>query len=482
MRLVNGSSFLLLLASLLFTRPISIYASPVKRDVNVVTVPLKRLQQRTDLHPTVLLQQHINRGHRRHARMTGRRGPSDETLAENLYKRFNRIGTEPNHAFNRRHHLLLKKNVENDNPPSSNATAGFPEAALGGVVNGSLTPAVIPAAANSLGLDIEAHDVGYIATIQAGTPPRNFRVLMDSGSADFWIGGEGCQSQGGGNCGNHTLLGPKSSSSFVESGKRFEIRYGSGTVEGNLVTDNINIAGLTLNKHLFGVALSETVDFSGNSTTFDGVMGLAKSSVSQQMVPTPVEALASNALISSAITSYKISRLSDDTNDGQITFGCLDYTKFDPDTLVTFPNVNTQGFWEGDISSVAVNGKDLGLNARTAILDTGTTLIIAPAEDAAAVHAQIPGSKSDGDGGFIIPCTTNAVMSLIFGGMTFDIQPIDLLFAPVDVSNLTGDCVSGVSSGQIGDANEWLVGNVFLKNAYFSTDIAKNQISLAKPV
>ena len=45
-----------------------------------------------------------------------------------------------------------------------------------------------------------ANDVGYIATIKAGTPPREFSILMDSGSADFWIGAEGCKSLAGGGC------------------------------------------------------------------------------------------------------------------------------------------------------------------------------------------------------------------------------------------------------------------------------------------
>ena len=42
------------------------------------------------------------------------------------------------------------------------------------------------------------NDVGYIATIQVGTPPRDFSVLVDSGSADLWVGGEGCKSVDGG--------------------------------------------------------------------------------------------------------------------------------------------------------------------------------------------------------------------------------------------------------------------------------------------
>ena len=64
-------------------------------------------------------------------------------------------------------------------------------------------------------------------TVQMGTPPRDFLILIDSGSADLWVGGEGCQfsSVQGADCvsqsdqlmfatlipldmqGNHTFLG-----------------------------------------------------------------------------------------------------------------------------------------------------------------------------------------------------------------------------------------------------------------------------------
>lgn len=147
---------------------------------------------------------------------------------------------------------------------------------------------------------------------------------------------------------------------------------------------------------------------------------------------------------------------------------------------MSVPNVSNVGFWETAVDQFSVNGVDLGLTGRTAIMDTvrwrflsdvayalisypsqsyyqGTTLIIAPAADAAAVHAAIPGSKPDKQGGFTIPCTTSASFALTVGGQTFAIDPRDLTFLPVDPANLTGDCVSGISSGTVGAATEWLV-------------------------
>ncbi|TCD63571.1 hypothetical protein EIP91_005210 [Steccherinum ochraceum] len=511
-------SFVLLLASVL---SLSVHAAPSrKRSNGLVTLPLKRIHQDTPgagVSPHVFLQQNINRGLKRHARMTGRDAPSDLELRSNiqkrmldyeapakrdaLSKRYNRHGLPSGSRVVPSADILgakannLKGNKKGGkgggqapqggaalNSSTADETGqGFSEIDLNAQSKGGLTTANQPTADNSIGLDIEANDVGYVGTVQIGTPPRDFKILMDSGSADFWVGAEGCQSEEGGDCGNHVFLGQGSSSSFVDTGKPFQVTYGSGAVAGDIVNDDVSIAGLDLKAHVFGVALQETDDFSADTTSFDGLMGLAQSTLSEQQTLTPVESLAQNGLIQDAITSFKLSRLSDGKNDGEVTFGGLDSTKFDASTLVSFDNVNTQGFWEGDVS-FSVDGTDLGLNGRTAILDTGTTLIIAPQADAEAVHTAIPGAKSDGQGGFTIPCTTSVSVALTFGGQAFEIAPEDLLFTPVDPNDLTGDCISGISSGNVGGANEWLVGDVFLKNAYFSTDVTKNQISLAKLV
>jgi len=353
---------------------------------------------------------------------------------------------------------------------------------LQAAAKGGLTKSTVAVSNGTTGLDIEANDVGYIAVVQIGTPPKDFRILMDSGSSDLWVGATDCKDQQTGvACGNkHTFLGTTTSSSFVDTKKPFQVTYGSGAVAGTIVTDNVAVAGLKLDKHTFGASTLESVQFSGNDVDFDGLMGLAQSALSNQKVLTPPESLAKQGTIKDAIVSYKISRLSDQKNDGQVTFGGLDSSKFDPATLVTIPNVSPIGFWEGALDGASVNGKDLGLTGRTAILDTGTTLIIAPAADATAIHRQIPGAKSDGQGGFTIPCTTTAKVAMTFGGKTFEIQPQDMTFVPINANDPKGDCVSGISSGTIGGPQEWLVGDVFLKNAYFSTDVTKNTVSLAK--
>lgn len=94
--------------------------------------------------------------------------------------------------------------------------------------------------------------------------------------------------------------------------------------------------------------------------------------ISRQGTTTLVEALQKAGHIKDAITSYKIPRLADGKNDGEMTLGAMNPAKYDPQTLVTVPNVNPLGFWEATIGGVKVNGKDMGWKNRSAIMDTGT--------------------------------------------------------------------------------------------------------------
>ncbi|KAH9033486.1 acid protease [Lactarius pseudohatsudake] len=460
----STSPFILLLGGLLSLSLLEANAIPLSPGhTGIITLPLKRIPTRQDIHPQLLFQQHINRAHRRLARMTGREEPSAKELLGRLVSREAHLTGRGSPRVGHAGAVLGNRgNSEKTSRAAANtgfspiddlkallddtaANIGFIPVDLKALLDDIVTPGNKPTAANSLALDIINNDVGYLATVQMGTPPRDFQILMDSGSADLWVGAEGCKFAKGTDCSNHTFLGTQSSTSFVDTQKPFQVTYGAGAVAGNIITDNIAIAGVQLTAHTFGVALQESDEFTTSNSMVSWVWPKAGS-------------------IKDAIVSYRISRLADQKNNGEITFGGLDPSKFDQTTLVT----------------TELDGNDLGLTGRTAILDTGTTLIIASPADADAIHKAIPGSKSDGNGGFVIPCTTNVSMSLSFGGKSFAIDPRDITFAPLDPNDPTGDCASGIAPGQIGGPQQLLVGDVFLKNAYFSTNVGQDTMQLAK--
>lgn len=106
-------------------------------------------------------------------------------------------------------------------------------------------------------------------------------------------------------------------------------------------------------------------------------MGLAKSALSNQGVLTPIEALAKAGLISKAQMGFHLGRVADGDNNGQATFGGVDQTKFQGQ-LTLINNVNKQGFWEGSMDDVTIDGKSANIKGRTAILDTGASTTSIP--------------------------------------------------------------------------------------------------------
>lgn len=362
--------------------------------------------------------------------------------------------------------------------PYDIASNGFPTAAQQASSASGLIKAKTPDTQGSLALDIEANDVGYIATFGIGTA-GNFSLLVDSGSADTWVPSTVCT-----NCSSvHHKLGKSTSKTFaaISPQKAFKIAYGTGDVSGHLGNDTLQISGYKLN-HTFGLATTESSDFSDSSVPFDGLMGLAKSQLSSSGTPTPIEQLYSTGQVAQPVMGYHLGRASDGSNDGEVTFGGVDPFKFKGD-LTEVENVSTEGFWEAKLDAVSFNGSKISLSgsySRSAILDTGTTLIVAPQADADALHTAIPGAKSDGQGGYTIPCTTAGQVSFSFGGKTWPMDARDMTFLPLDDNNLKGDCISAISAGNVGQKGEWLVGAAFLKNVYFATNTKSNTIALGE--
>lgn len=134
---------------------------------------------------------------------------------------------------------------------------------------------------------------------------------MDSGSADTWVPSQACAV-----CGDHNSIGSASSSSFEVSTQAFQVTYGSGSVAGMVVQDVLTLAGNTITQP-FGVALEESVEFSAATTSFDGLVGLGQSILSNQGVATPIEALAAAGTIPAGIVSYDLGRIADGVNTGQ---------------------------------------------------------------------------------------------------------------------------------------------------------------------
>lgn len=188
-------------------------------------------------------------------------------------------------------------------------------------------------------------------------------MLMDTGADSTWVMTSGCTSDA---CTKHNTFGSSDSTSLQVSNTAFSIQYGSGSVTGKYATDNLAIAGMTLNA-TFGLASTTSSDFL--SFPFDGIMGLARSS----SPPGFIDTLVASKQLKSNIFSININRNSDGAKDGEITFGGIDTSKFTGS--LTYSAVSgTSGAWVIPVDDIGVNGKKSGLTGKTAYIDTVSVL------------------------------------------------------------------------------------------------------------
>uniref|UniRef100_A0A1D1Z659 Aspartic-type endopeptidase ctsD n=1 Tax=Anthurium amnicola TaxID=1678845 RepID=A0A1D1Z659_9ARAE len=316
-------------------------------------------------------------------------------------------------------------------------------------------------------LSNEGNDIGYFGPISVGG--QTFNVIFDTGSSDLWVPGPKCKDVA---CTQHTVFDPTKSKTFSTDNQPFSIQYGTGSVSGTIATEDVSIAGLPIKQQTFGLTTTESQEFAGSE--FDGILGMALDQLSSQGAVTPFSSLVKQGVVQQPLFGFFLGREKDNTQ-GQLTLGGTDNSLFKGD--ISFNKlVSNQGFWEIAMDDAAVDGKPLGFQKKTAIIDTGTTLLIAPPADAAAIHAQIPGSQQDGDN-FAVPCDTKSIVALTFGGKNFEISTKDLARIPIPgQSNL---CVSGISGGVIGGPDQWLVGDTFLKNVYSVFDVEKLAVGFA---
>ena len=77
---------------------------------------------------------------------------------------------------------------------------------------------------------------------------------MDTGSSNLWVPSKQCTSIA---CFLHTKYDSSSSSTYKSNGTSFEIRYGSGSMEGFVSQDTMRIGDITIPKLDFAEATKE---------------------------------------------------------------------------------------------------------------------------------------------------------------------------------------------------------------------------------
>lgn len=326
----------------------------------------------------------------------------------------------------------------------------------------------------------------YFAQLSVGTPAQNFNVILDTGSADFWLVDSACSTANG--CASNLIkFNTGSSSTNVGSSTPFAVRYGTGAVQGTLAADKVSLAGYTVNNLTFAEAsdvASNTIDYPAS-----GIMGMGFQSLASSGATPFWQVLGKQGVLSANVFSFQLARNIDNVDitdanvnsvqnpGGVFTLGTLDSNQYSGDiTYVSIPNnlQNTAGlgYWTIPLGGVSINNvaANIGSNPLAAI-DTGTTLIGGPSASIRAIYSLISGAQSASgmSGYYLFPCSTNLDIEMQFGGRSFQMNTQDFNLGPYPYTT-SSTCLGAFFEINLGSTAygvpQWIIGDSFLKNVF----------------
>ncbi|EKD16625.1 eukaryotic aspartyl protease [Drepanopeziza brunnea f. sp. 'multigermtubi' MB_m1] len=328
----------------------------------------------------------------------------------------------------------------------------------------SIMQAVTPTQAMSAGIHQDGTDFSYFIEVALGSSNTPVYLLLDTGAATTWVMGKSCTSSP---CKAHNTFDPSSSKTYETSGSTFTLSYGTGQVAGDLATDTMSFAGMAV-PMTFGVAATTSDDF--HAFPIDGILGLSQANGS---FPIFLETLAAAKLLESNIFGVSLNRASDGVNNGEINFGALNKLNYDGVLSYNPVSPDAGGDWAIPIGNVGFGTTQSNIEGRLAFIDTGTSFIFCPPEDAKTFHALVPGATSTNNVTYTVPCTTTTFMTFTFGDTTYNVDPQDWVSPTAD-----GVCTSNIF-GQAVTPGNWLLGDTFLKNVYTVFDVDQDRVGFA---
>ncbi|KAJ8099369.1 aspartic peptidase domain-containing protein [Lipomyces tetrasporus] len=326
---------------------------------------------------------------------------------------------------------------------------------------------------NTLEIDQNGSDVSYYVDIQLGSDVNSvYSVVVDTGSYDLWVYSQSCTNI---SCVSHNQFGPQDSATLeVYDGKDFSIDYGQGKVSGIVATDYVELAGYNVS---MGFGLAEDVADSFNAFPVDGILGLSASDLQINGNPSVIAVLARDGLISREVFAIDLGT-EDDLDGGSMSIGGVDTSRFTGD--ISFVDVaNDQGLWIVAIDDCYVNGEAEGFSDKLALIDTGTTLILIPSDDALQIHKDLVGSngivRTDGTN-YVIACNTTTELAFGFGGVRWAVNSSDYIGNPLDGD---GNCLTNIQGVSVNGTSTWLMGASFLKGIYTIYDKQNMRVGFA---
>ena len=329
-------------------------------------------------------------------------------------------------------------------------------------------------------LNVTARQMQYYANISIGTPPQYLSVLLDTGSSYNYMPSATCDSS----CSGADRYDSSKSSSFKSIGTVHTLTYGKGTVYGEFASDTFTIGDSLTAKNVQFVLSNRMED--SDDALFEGLIvrnsqgfGFA---ILSDGVPTFVDSLKAQGVISQRVFSFYLSNSSYYTNEydteSECIIGEVDTSHASGD-LTYIPIYGTPAFWSVAINSVYLGSTNLNIEYHVGILDTGTSLLVVPEKDAYAILDALDNAGNCGvttSGMIGCDCTSYSVsdyptMILSLGGHSFELSPEDYFW------HQENGCLLLLQATTM---HAWIIGDVFLRKYYTVFDMDMARVGIAE--
>ncbi|KAM0788759.1 hypothetical protein ACM66B_002850 [Microbotryomycetes sp. NB124-2] len=321
------------------------------------------------------------------------------------------------------------------------------------------------------------HDeVLWAGQVQIGTPGQTFNVIFDTGSADLWVPGAGARN-------GHPAYHPNASSTSASANfDQFNISYADGSsVGGPVFVDKVMVANLTAEQQHFAAA--DTVAASISDDPQDGVLGMAYSIISNMGEQPFFQSLFMQKAVSENVFSFRLG----DGDEGELFLGGVNEALYEGE--IEYTDVTVPAYWmvqgaahvSTSTSSNSSNTTTTTTNSdQIFVIDTGTSLILAPTAEAEKFYAQVPSAKPFRNGYYQVMCNDTWTAQFSFGNSSRTFA-VDSRYMNLGLTEAGSDwCVPALAAQDV-KIGAWVLGDAFIRNTYAVFEMGAARVGFATP-
>mmetsp|Transcript_17224 Transcript_17224/g.30978 ORF Transcript_17224/g.30978 Transcript_17224/m.30978 type:complete len:407 (+) Transcript_17224:5538-6758(+) len=320
----------------------------------------------------------------------------------------------------------------------------------------------------------------YVGAVGIGSPPQFLDVILDTGSANFWVNSKLCHDR---SCRQQTAYDHDQSSTFDEIGLTLEVEFGSGIVDGIINEDTVFLCGVEVKNQQIG----EITDEYGAvfyDAKFAGILGLAYPSMAAYDFDPVFDNIMEQELLDANIMTFYYSL--DPNEQSVMTIGGVNGDLFEGE--ITWVNVmrDHHYYWLIEMDDVRIGNKSYDLCSKgcRAAVDTGTSMLTAPSHAYKKMKKKLKLNCND----------LSSIPDLVFviAGVEFPLPAKEFVLTytskgeedPGIHSEKVIDCMLAFMAMDISEPEGplWVLGDIFLSRYYTIFDRDYDRVGFAKAV